>query len=142
MKNDVVVKNGVVIPGHEIEITASGAGGPGGQHVNKAATKITVRWNVNNTKALTDIQKERVLKNLESRLTADGDLVISNSSTRSQVQNKKKALEILAKTVKKALYVPKRRMKTRIPKEKKEARLQEKKRRAEVKKMRGKIQHD
>lgn len=42
MKNDLPIKNGIVIPGHEIEITASRAGGPGGQHVNKSDTRITV----------------------------------------------------------------------------------------------------
>jgi len=51
MKADVAVKNGVIIPAHELEITASRAGGPGGQHVNKTDTRITVRWNVKNTKA-------------------------------------------------------------------------------------------
>jgi len=138
MKADVAVKNGVIIPAHELEITASRAGGPGGQHVNKTDTRITVRWNVKNTKALTDVQKERVLKNLEHRLTSEGDLVIHSSASRSQLQNKKEALARLAKELKKALHVPKKRMKTRVPKAAKEARLKEKAHRAKIKKMRGK----
>jgi len=138
MKTDVVVKNGIVIPAHEIEITASRAGGPGGQHVNKTDTRITVRWNVKTTKALNEIQKERVLKNLEAKLTTEGDLIIHSSASRSQAQNKKEALARLAKEIKKALHVPKKRMKTRVPKAVKEARLREKAHRAKLKKARSK----
>jgi len=143
MKNDLPIKNGMVIPGYEIEVTASRAGGPGGQHVNKSDTRITVRWNVKNTRALNENQKERVLQNLQSRLTSDGDLIIHDSSSRSQQQNKKNALTRLAQAVRKALYVPKKRMATRVSKAVKEARLREKKRRGKIKKMRSKkIQDD
>ena len=62
MKNDLSIKNGIIIPEHELEITTSRAGGPGGQHVNKTSTRITVRWNVKNTNALNPEQKERVLQ--------------------------------------------------------------------------------
>jgi len=133
----------MVIPGYEIEVTASRAGGPGGQHVNKSDTRITVRWNARNTGALNENQKERVLKNLQSRLTSDGDLIIHDSSSRSQQQNKKNALKRLAQVVRKALYVPKKRMATRVSKAVKESRLREKKRRGKIKKMRSKkIQDD
>lgn len=138
MANDLHVKNGITIPEHEIEITTSRAGGPGGQHVNRTESRITIRWNVKNTKALNDEQKERVLKNLETRLTTEGDLIVSNKSTRSQTQNKENALAILAQLVSKALFVPKKRMATRIPKAAKEKRFQAKKHRGEIKKMRSK----
>jgi len=143
MKEDLPIKNGIVIPGHEIEITASRAGGPGGQHVNKADTRITVRWNVRETSALNEVQKERVLQNLQARLTSGGDLIIHHGSSRSQLQNKKNALMQLAREVLKALHVPKKRMKTWVPKAVKESRLRAKKLRGKVKKMRGKkIQTD
>jgi len=138
MKDDLAIKNGIVIPGYEIEVTASRAGGPGGQHVNKADTRITVRWNVKETTALSETQKERVLKNLESRLTSSGDLIIYHSSSRSQQQNKKNALARLAQVVRKALHVPKKRMATRVSKAAKESRLRAKKQRGEIKKMRKK----
>lgn len=138
MKNDVSVKNGIVIPEHELEITTSRAGGPGGQHVNKTDTKITIRWNISKTTALTDEQKSRVLENLQSRLTSEGDLIITNNETRSQLQNKKLALEQLARDMRKALHVPKKRMATRISKAKKESRLQAKSHRGIIKQMRSK----
>jgi len=52
------IKNSIVIPEHELEITASRSGGPGGQHVNKTSSRITVRWNVKNSQAFTDTQKQ------------------------------------------------------------------------------------
>ena len=138
MKNDVPVKNGIVIPGYELEITTSRAGGPGGQHVNKTDTRITVRWNVKNTSALNEEQKERVLQNLQARLTSDGDLIINSSASRSQQQNKESALATLAREVAKGLYVPKKRMATRVSKGAKEARFQAKVHRSSIKKTRSK----
>ncbi len=142
MKDDVPIKNNIIIPGHEIEIKTSRAGGPGGQHVNKSNTRISVRWNIRDTKILSPEQKERVLQKLQSRLTDEGELIVHNGSTRSQLQNKKMALANLAKLVKNALHVPKRRMKTRISKGATEARLRGKAHRGEIKKLRRKIVED
>ena len=136
--NDIPIKNDIAIPYHELEITTSRSGGPGGQHVNKTETRITIRWNVKETSAFPEALKERVLKNLGSRLTADGDLMIHNSESRSQLQNKKNALEYLAAIIRKALLAPKKRIKTKIPKKEKEKRLLEKKQRGDIKKGRRK----
>jgi ribosome-associated protein len=141
MKNDVSVRSDITIPDSEIEIATSRAGGPGGQHVNKSNTRITVRWNINNTTALDDQQKARVLQKLASELTNEGDLIVHSSASRSQQQNKEAALSILAAKVKKALHVPKRRMKTRVSKSVKESRLQDKKRRSQLKQSRGKTDY-
>lgn len=143
MKNDVPIKNGIIIPGYELEITASRAGGPGGQHVNKTDTRITVRWNVKHSSALNDEQKARVLQNLQTRLTIEGDVIIHQSASRSQEQNRQGALEQLAYVVRKALHVPKKRMATQVSKSVKAARLQVKMQRSCVKKMRSKrIRYD
>ena len=137
MKTDIHVKNGISIPFHELEITTSRSGGAGGQHVNKTDTRITVRWNVKTTTALTEEQRARVLTNLQSRLTSEGDLIVNNSASRSQQQNKENAFEQLASDVRKALYVPKKRIATRVSKAKKEARLESKTRRGNIKKLRS-----
>ncbi len=137
MKHDLHVKNGIIIPAHELEITTSRAGGPGGQHVNRTDTRVTVRWNAQNTTALTPEQQTRMLQNLQSRLTSDGDLLVSNSVSRSQQQNKEAAFAQLAQEISKALYVPKIRMKTRVSRAAKEKRLGQKSRRSDIKKMRS-----
>lgn len=143
MKYDVTIKDGndikkiIVIPEHELEITASRAGGPGGQHVNKTSTRITVRWNVKKSQVLTDEQKERILQKLHSKLTEEGDLLIHNSESRSQEHNKKLALLRIAQELRKALHVPKIRTKTKIPHGAQEHRLQKKARRGLIKKQRS-----
>ncbi len=138
MKDGLHIKNSITIPAHELEITASRAGGPGGQHVNKTSSKITVRWNVQNTTALNDVQKQLVLEKLQAELTATGDIIVHNASSRSQQQNKKSAFDVLAQKIRQALYIPKKRIKSRTTKRAKENRLQSKKQRSEVKKLRSK----
>lgn len=136
MQNDLFIKEGITIPDHELEITTSRAGGAGGQHVNKTDSRITLRWNVPSTNALSPEEKTRVLQNLASRLTTEGDLIVHHSVSRSQQQNREDALVQLAKLVRKALYVPKKRMATRVPKGAKESRLSSKAHRGEIKKLR------
>lgn len=137
MKNDLFIKNNITIPEQELEITASRSGGAGGQHVNKTDTKITIRWNINNSSALTEEQKQRIVEKLQSRITEDGDIIVHNSESRSQAQNKKNALNNLAAVIRGALHVAKKRIATKIPKALKEARLKNKAHRSTTKKMRS-----
>jgi len=137
MEQNLPIKNGITIPHDELEFSTSKSGGPGGQHVNKTSSKVTVRWNVRTTRALTEEQKTRVLEKLHTHITHDGYLIIHNSASRSQHQNKEQALLQLAQQVKNALIIPKKRMATKIPKIKKEARLQAKMRRGLIKKIRA-----
>jgi ribosome-associated protein len=142
MKNDLPIKDGIIIPDHEIEVSTSKSGGAGGQHVNKTETKITVRWNVHHSQVLTQELKQRVLENLASQLTTEGDLIIHNSTSRSQQQNLKMALDVLADKITNALKVPKKRVPTRISKGTKASRRDTKAQRSNIKKMRSKINLD
>lgn len=138
MSNNLFINPTIAIPEHELEITASRSGGAGGQHVNKTDTKITIRWNVRNSSALTEEQKNRILQKLESRITEDGDLIVHNSESRSQQQNKKNALNNLAAVIRGALHVQKKRIATKVSKALKEARLKSKAHRGDIKKLRNK----
>lgn len=138
MKNDLYIKNGITIPEHELDITTSRSGGAGGQHVNKTDTRITIRWNVKTTTALTDEQKNYLQERLQSRLSTEGDLIVHNSESRSQLQNKKNALGNLAAIIRNALTIQKKRIATKMPQALKEARLKSKSHRSKIKQMRSK----
>lgn len=142
MKYDLPVKQVIVIPEHELEITTSRSGGAGGQHVNKTNSRVTIRWNVRSTSVLTDEQKERALSYLRPKLTSTDDLIIHHSSSKSQFQNKRLALELLAQELARALYIPKKRTKTHISTAKKEARRQTKVQRSALKNLRSKKQYN
>ncbi len=134
---DLFIKENLCISLHELEFTTSKSGGPGGQHVNKTESKITIRWNIPSSKALTDFQKELLYKNLASELTTAGDIIVHASASRSQLQNKKAALEQLSHKIASALYVPKIRRATKASKGSKEKRLFSKKVHSAVKKTRS-----
>lgn len=113
METDLPINHHLIIPGDELKITASRASGPGGQHVNKTSSRISLRWNLLNTTALNDREKDRVIKRLHHRLVGDGDILIHVDSERSQLQNRRIALERLAALIKDALHVQKKRVATK-----------------------------
>ncbi|HAW53134.1 MAG TPA: aminoacyl-tRNA hydrolase [Flavobacteriales bacterium] len=123
----------------EITFTTSRSSGPGGQHVNKVDSKVTLRFDVKNSELLSESQRNRILAQLSTRISAGGVLVMSSQATRSQLDNKKKVLERFDKLLAKALTIPKKRKKTRPSKSAMEKRLKEKKVLAEKKDRRRKI---
>ena len=120
----------VAIPPHELEIRASRAGRPGGQHVNTSSTRVEVTWRASTSAALDEAQRARLLERLASRLDSTGTLRVVAADTRSQTQNRALALQRLAATVAAALVVPKTRRPTKPTRASKAARLETKKRRS------------
>ena len=100
------------IPADELSIRASRAGGPGGQHVNTASTRIEVTWDITRSRCLTDAQRERLLARLATRIDSTGTLRVVSAETRSQQQNRERALLRLADIIREALVVPKVRRPT------------------------------
>ncbi|HEY0931465.1 MAG TPA: alternative ribosome rescue aminoacyl-tRNA hydrolase ArfB [Gemmatimonas sp.] len=135
-ETSLAVAPGVFIPLDELDIRAISGGGPGGQHVNKSATRIAVQWNVRTTRALRDEQRVRVLEKLASRLDSDGALRIVAGEFRSQQQNRRAALERLQHLISHALIVPRVRRATRPTRGSVEDRLSDKRRRSETKQQR------
>lgn len=133
----LTVNDEVAIPVSELSFTASRSSGPGGQHVNTSDTRIQVRWNVRESTALNEAQRNRVLRVLASRLTEAGDLVLACDTYRSQRRNREDVTRRLAALLREALVPPKPRRKTKPTRASQEKRLLEKKKRADVKKRRG-----
>lgn len=133
MEDNLYVREGVSIPGGELEVVASRSGGPGGQNVNKVASRITLRWNVRTTVALDEAQRRRALERLAARLTVEGELVLHADEHRSQHLNRESARARLAELVREALHVAPPRIPTRPSRAAKRRRLATKKLRAKVK---------
>lgn len=123
----------VRIPLTELQLSATRAGGPGGQHVNTSSTRVEVEWNVQESRALLESERARLLEKLASRLDTSGSLRLVSAETRSQAQNRERVLDRLATVVRAALIVPKSRRKTRPTRASREKRLDSKKRRSAVK---------
>lgn len=117
----------------ELTWKAVRSSGPGGQHVNKTASKVVIQFDVVNSQALTEEEKIRALKKLEPRLTANAVLIIESSDSRSQHQNRDSGIERLLEIITNASKKPKPRKKTRPTKASKFKRLREKKLRGETK---------
>ncbi|MCB0504871.1 MAG: aminoacyl-tRNA hydrolase [Cyclobacteriaceae bacterium] len=121
---------------NELEFGFSRSGGPGGQHVNKVNTKVTLRWDVANSQLLDEEQKALLFKKLGKRLTNDGVLVLSSQEERSQLANKEDVQAKLDELLIKAFAKKKKRKPTKPTKASVEKRLEEKKKQGEKKKWR------
>ena len=117
----------LVIPDDELVFKATRSGGAGGQHVNTSSTRIEVSWCPGESRALSDAQRTRVATALATRLDSEGWLRIVSSETRSQVQNRERAVARLHDLVRKALVVPRVRRATKPTRASKQARLDQKK---------------
>lgn len=140
---DVLIVNASVrIPRTELDVRATRSGGPGGQHVNTSSTKIELRWQPVTSVALSEVQRERLLTNLATKLDGDGWLRLTASEHRSQLQNREAAEARLVMMVKAALVVPKVRRATKPTYTSKVKRLESKSQRSEVKQQRKRVTRD
>ena len=136
LPTEIRINDHVAIPSAEIDLAYARSGGPGGQHVNRTASKVQLRWNLRASRALTEQQRAWLGHRLASRLTTDGDLIVSSERHRDQSRNVDDAVERFAGLLREGLKRPKRRKKTRPSRASKERRLQDKKKRGEQKRQR------
>ncbi len=126
----LVVTDAVRIPRYELVTAFSASGGPGGQHANKAATRVELTFDVTMSSAFTEAQRERVISKLGEtvRVVADDE--------RSQLRNRSLAEERLAAKLRGSLQVQRRRRATKPTRGSQRRRLQAKSERSEVKRQR------
>ncbi len=135
--NVLPVSGRIAIPRSELAMRATRSGGAGGQHVNTSSTRVELTWNVHRTQAVSDELRERLRQRLAGRLDGDGNLRVVASNSRSQRQNREAAERRLAELVRRALVVPRQRVRTSLPRAAKEARLEAKRRQSQKKRLRS-----
>lgn len=120
----------------ELHFTAVHASGPGGQHVNKAATAVQLRFDVAHSPSLPEDVRARLLALAGQLLTQEGVLVIDARQYRSQARNREDARQRLVALLRAAARPPKSRRRTAIPRAARAQRRQDKQRRGAVKRLR------
>jgi ribosome-associated protein len=122
----------------ELQFKAIRSGGAGGQHVNKVSSKVALTFDLNNSEALSEEEKERIALKLSNRLTKENLLLLQSDESRSQHKNKEIVIDRFLNILENALKVPKKRKKTKPSKSAVESRLKSKLRTAQKKALRRK----
>jgi ribosome-associated protein len=117
----------IEIPESEFLFTFARSGGPGGQNVNKVASKAVLHWNIATSVSLPPDVKERFQKNYGTRITTEGVLVLDSQRFRDQAKNIADCLDKLREMLLRSLYPPKKRRPTKPSRGSKERRLKAKK---------------
>jgi ribosome-associated protein len=133
----VRIDDSLEIPERELSFRYSRSSGPGGQNVNKVATKVTLLFSVADSTVLDDGQKARINHRLGTRISKDGVLHVTSERHRTRSANQRDVINRFAELLSAALKPRKRRKKTRMPAAAKRKRLESKRRRSEKKRLRG-----
>jgi ribosome-associated protein len=132
------VAAGIEIPDSELSLSFVRSSGPGGQNVNKVATAVQLRFDLERSAVLTDGVKARLKALSGRRLTADGTILIIARNHRTQEHNLREAHERLTDLIRRALTAPKPRKATKPTRAARERRLEHKTRQRRTKRLRAK----
>ena len=127
------VTEAIAIPDDELTWTYARSGGPGGQNVNKVASKAVLRWALDASPAVPPAVKDRLRATFPAHVTTEGEFLVTSQRYRDQDRNREDCLGKLAAMVARAAVPPTPRRPTRPTKGSKTRRLAEKKRRSERK---------
>lgn len=130
------------IPERELVFTFARSSGPGGQNVNKTETKATLRWAVRQSLSLPADVRARFLRSFATRITTEGELVLSSQRHRDRLRNIDDCLEKLAVMLRSVATPRRKRRPTRPSRGAVERRISEKKRRGSSKSARRKPADD
>lgn len=132
----IIINKYLAIPMSELQFRFSTSGGPGGQHVNKTATRVTLLFDIAGSPSLDDEIRSRLLDRLANRLDRQGVLQLSVQDSRSQWQNRQQAIARMQSVLSEALIDKPERRPTQPSQTAKEGRLTEKRKRGTLKKSR------
>ena len=142
MPDPIAVAPGVTVPASAIEVTAVRSSGPGGQNVNKVASKIELRVDLGRILGLSGDARARLGALARGRLDARGRLLVTSQRTRDQPRNLEDTREKVRAIVARSLVAPKRRRPTRASASARERRLEGKRRDARIKSARGRVRSE
>jgi ribosome-associated protein len=138
----LAVAAGIEIPDDELSLAFVRGSGPGGQNVNKVATAVQLRYDLEHSRVLSAAAKQRLRSLSGRRLTADGAVLILARNHRTQERNRREAESRLTELIRRALAAPKVRKATQPPRAAHERRLEHKQRQHRTKRLRGKPRWD
>ena len=127
---------------NELRFSFIRSGGPGGQHANKVSSKVVLLYDVSNSAALTELEKERILEKLSTRLNKKNQIILTCDESRSQFKNKQIAVNRLMDLLEMNLREDKKRIPVKISKQEKARRLEAKRKHGQRKKFRQKPNMD
>ena len=139
MADPIRVDDKVTVPAGALAMAFTRSSGPGGQNVNKVASKVELRIDLSRIEGLSDGARRRLETLTASRRDADGRLLVTSQRTRDQHRNLEDARAKVRDLVARALVAPRRRRPTRATRGSVEARLKVKKRDSAVKRLRGNV---
>ncbi len=142
MPDPLQINDHVTLPGDELTLTYSRSGGPGGQHVNTADTRVRLTFALSTTRALADAVKARLRTANPAWVFGDGDVQVTADRHRSRKRNVDDARRRLAAAVREALVPPRPRRPTRPSRAVHRRRLDAKSKRGKLKESRGKVRED